>query len=109
MVKNVLDARSSYGPKLHHDFLKHYEVGRTDAAEDKPVTIITVRPINIYEIRFENHSSDYDFFNSEQVVDKFLFNVFNVRNKVERLDTDFFIRCALFSILGCRSHPNKIF
>ena len=76
---------------LHHDILKHYEVGRTDVAEDKPVTIITVGPIKIYEIRFENHSSDYDFFISEQVVHEFLFNV---RNKVERSDTDFFIRCG---------------
>ena len=82
--------------------MEDYEVGRTDAAQDKPVTIITVGPIKIYEIRFENLSSDYDFFNSEQVVDEFLFNV---RNKVERSDTDFFIRCG-FALQIIQPSPN---
>ena len=88
--------------KLHHDLLKHYELGRETATEDKPVTIITVSPIKIYEIRFENHSSDYNFFNSEQVVDEFLFNV---KNRIERSDTDFFIRCG-FSLQNIQSSPD---
>ena len=55
--------------KSRYDFLKHYE--------EKPIAITTVGPIKIYEINFQNHSSDYEFFNSEQTVDEFLFNVKN--------------------------------
>ena len=88
--------------KKHHDFMKHYEFGK-DAAlpEEKPISIITVRAIKIYEIRFENHSSDYDFFNSEQVVDEFLLNV---KNRIERSDRDFFIRCG-FSLQNIQPSP----
>ena len=75
--------------RLNHDFLKHYEIGRIALTEEKPMTISDVGPIKIFEIRFENHSTGYDFFNSEQVVDQFLFNA---RSKIPRLDADFFIR-----------------
>ena len=59
--------------------MKHYEFGRASVAavEDKPIRIAAVGPIKIYGIRFENHSSDYDFFNCEQIVGKFLFIVKN--------------------------------
>ena len=68
--------------------MKYYEFGKDAAvSEEKPVSIITVGTIKIYEIRFENHSSDYNFFNSEQVVDEFLVNV---KNRIERSDRDFF-------------------
>ena len=79
--------------KLHHDFLKHYELSRASVAavEDKPIRITAVGPIKIYEIRFENHSSDYDFFNSEQIVDEFSFVV---KNRIQRSDADVFVRCG---------------
>ena len=42
--------------KTRHDFLRHYEVGRSAAlVEEKPIAITTISPIKIYEIRFENH------------------------------------------------------
>ena len=54
--------------KFYHDFLKHYE-----------------------KFYFLKHSSDYDFHNSESLVDEFLFNV---KNRIQRSDVDFFIRCG---------------
>ena len=48
-----------------HNFLKHYDAGRGAAAalaEKKPISRSNIRPIKVYEIRYENHSSDYDFF-----------------------------------------------
>ena len=88
--------------KRYHDFIKHYELGK-DAiqSENKPVSIITVGPIKIYEIRFEQHSADYDFFNSEEVVDDFLFKV---KNRIVRSDRDFIIRCG-FSLQNIQPSP----
>ena len=57
--------------KVQHDFLRHYDAGKiATLVEEKPIAITSIEPIKIYEIRFENHSADYDFFNSEQVVDE---------------------------------------
>ena len=85
--------------KLHHDFLKHYELGRGSVAavEDTPIRITALGPIKIYE----NHSSDYDFFNSEQIVDEFLFAV---KNRMQRSDADFFVRCG-FSLENIQPSP----
>ena len=87
--------------RFNHDFLKHYKIGRVALTEEKAITIFDVGPIKIFEIRFENHSTDYDFFNSEQVVDQFLFNA---RSKIPRLNADFFIRCG-FSIKNIQPSP----
>ena len=90
--------------KLHHDFLKHYELGRASVAavEEKSIRITAVGPIKIFEIRFENHSSDYDFLNSEQNVDEFLFVV---KNRIQRSDADFFVRCG-FSLENIQPSPD---
>ena len=64
--------------RKRHNFLKHYYAGRSVAAalaEEKPISISKIGPIKVYEIRFENHSSDYGFFEPEQLVDEFLSNV----------------------------------
>ena len=78
--------------KVQHDFLRHYDVGRdATLVEEKPIAITSIGPIKLYEIRFENHSADYNFFNSEQVVDNFLFNV---RQRIEKFSKDFLIQCG---------------
>ena len=88
--------------KAQHDFLKHYDAGRDTAlVEEKPIAITTIGPIKIYEIRFENHSADYDFHNSEQVVDDFLFNV---KSRIENSSVDFLIRCG-FSLQNIQPSP----
>ena len=61
-----------------HNFLKHYLDGEKNPADYKPIDIIRKRDITIYEISFDKHSKEYDFFNSEEVVDDFLFNVKNL-------------------------------
>ena len=83
--------------RLNHDFLKHYDAGRVALTEEKPMTIFDVGPIKIFEIRC------YDFSNSEQVVDEFLFNV---KSKVARSEVDFFIRCG-FSIQNIQPSPES--
>ena len=87
--------------KLHHDFLRHYEVSRSaPLVEEKPIIITNVGPIKIYEINFQSHSSKYDFFNSVRLVDEFLFNV---KNRIERSDINFLFSvafpCRIFSHL----------
>ena len=58
-----------------NNFLKHYLDGERKPAEFKPIDIIKKQGITLYQISFEKHSDEYDFFNSEEVVDDFLFNV----------------------------------
>ena len=72
-----------------HDFLKH-ENGR-NAVEEKPVSVTNIGTVTKFEITFQEHSSSYDFYNSESLVDEFLLNV---KNRIERSNTDFFIRCV---------------
>ena len=76
--------------KMNHDFLKHYENGN-DAIEEKPVNITNIDTVRKFEITFQEHSSIYDFYNSEGLVDEFLLNV---KNRIERSNTDIFIRCG---------------
>ena len=77
--------------RKRHNFLKHYDTGRGAAAalaEEKPISISNIGPIKVYEIRYENHSSDYDFFEPEQLVDEFLSNV---KRRIARSDNDYLI------------------
>ena len=86
MERGVWDARNF---KINHDFLKHYENGR-NVVEEKPVSIT-----------FQEHSSSYDFYNSESLVDEFLLHV---KNMIERSNADFFIRCG-FSLENIQPPP----
>ena len=61
-----------------HNFLKHYSDGEKKPAEYKTIDIVRKKGITIYQISFEKHSNEYDFFNAEEVVDDFLFNVKNL-------------------------------
>ena len=68
-----------------HNFLKDYIDGERKPAEFKPIDIIKNQEVTIYQITFEKHSNEYDFYNSHEVVDDFLFNVkrlFKPANKV---------------------------
>ena len=66
--------------KLFHDFLKDYSEGK-NIVEEKPLIVTKIGKITKFEINYQNHSSFYDFHNSESVVDEFLFNV---KNKIQR-------------------------
>ena len=61
-----------------HNFLKHYIDGEEKPTELKPIDIIRKKDITIYQISFAKHSLEYDFFDSQKVVDEFLFNVKNL-------------------------------
>ena len=75
--------------KLFHDFLKHYNEGKDNIVEEKPLTVTKIGKITKFEINYQNHSSFYDFHNSESVVDEFLFNV---KNRIQRSNVEFFMR-----------------
>ena len=78
-----------------HNFLKHYKDGKELISDEKPISIVEIgNNIRKYEIKYSEHSSYYDFFNSEKVVDDFLSNV---RRKIKRTNEYFLIRCG-FSI-----------
>ena len=87
--------------KVNHDFLKHYGRGLTinDGDEvakngNRPITITNVGDVKKFEITFKEHSSYYDFFDSEAVVDSFLAQI---QKLVPYYDNDVLIRIG-FSI-----------
>ena len=71
-----------FSNKVNHDFLKHYEKGLSidfDSGDlDKRINITNAAGIKKLEIRFKEHSSFYDFFDSVAVVDSVLAQVKNV-------------------------------
>ena len=73
-----------------HDFLKHYSEGK-NAIEDKPINITKIGKITKYKINYQEHSSSYDFYDSVNVVEEFLFNV---KNKIKRSKVEFLIRAG---------------
>ena len=75
--------------KLSHDFLKHYEKDKKLAAEKKPVSVTKIGNINKYEINYQDHSSFYDFYDSVNLVEEF---IFDVKNRIKRSNVDFFVR-----------------
>ena len=78
--------------KLYHDFLKHYGDGK-NVIEEKAVLVSNIGKITKFRISYEKHSSYYDFYNSESIVNEFLFNV---KNKIQRSDVDFLIRSGFY-------------
>ena len=61
--------------KAVHNFLKHYEDGKTIPFEEKPLDILKLPALTIYSIKFRKHQNFYDFYNSELGVDDFLRNL----------------------------------
>ena len=57
-----------------HNFLRHYEEGKSVPFEKKPSDILGFHGLTIYSIKFQKHKDFYDFFNSEKCVDDFLRN-----------------------------------
>ena len=87
--------------KVNHNFLAHHGAGR-DVFEEKPVNYTHLGEIQKYEIMFVQHSQDYDFYNSEKLVDDFLLNVMSrIRRSAEG---DFIIKCG-FSLENVRPAP----
>ena len=70
---------------IQHTFLEHYESGERKPAKYKSITVIKNKEVLIYQIDFTKHSEEYDFYNSHQIVDDFLLNVYRLftpKNKV---------------------------
>ena len=88
--------------KLFHDFLKHYSEGK-NIVEEKPLIVTKIGKITKFGINDQNHSSFYDFHNSESVVNEFLFNV---TNKIQRSNVEFLIRSG-FSLENIQSALNE--
>ena len=83
--------------KAEHDFLKHYQEGivyGSGSGKDKPLNVTSLGSIKKIEISFKEHSSYYDFYDSEALVDSFLSQV---KDLVPRYDNDMLIRAG-FSI-----------
>ena len=88
--------------KAEHDFLRHstskISNGNKDNDKDKdnqkPLTLTRLGSISKIEVSFKEHSSYYDFYDSEALVDSFLAQV---KHLVPRNDTDMLIRAG-FSI-----------
>ena len=67
-----------------HNFLEHYIDGERKPTEFKAIDITKNKDIIIYNINFEKHSNEYNFYNPQELVDEFLFNVktrFKPKNK----------------------------
>ena len=57
--------------KAVHNFLKHYDDGKTIPFEEKPLDILNLPALTIYSIKFRKHQNFYDFYNSELCVNDF--------------------------------------
>ena len=83
--------------KAKHDFLKHYMIGKgniDDEDYERPLNVTNSGVVKKLEITFREHSSYYDFYDSEAVVDGFLAEI---KNYVFRYNQDVLIRAG-FSI-----------
>ena len=80
--------------------LAHYNDAK-NVFEEKPVNYTNLGEIRKYENTFAQHSHDYDFCNSEKLVDNFLLNV---KNRVGRFSNDFLIKCG-FSLENIQPSP----
>ena len=86
--------------KAEHDFLRHYirkisnGNDNKDKNNQKPLTLIRLGSISKIEVSFKEHSSYYDFYDSEALVDSFLAQV---KHLVPQNDIDMLIRAG-FSI-----------
>ena len=58
--------------RKEHEFVRHYGKGIQSANGEKPLNYVNMGDIEIYEIKFSEHKNDYDFFNSEELVEEFL-------------------------------------
>ena len=79
--------------KVVHEFLVHYDADK-NVFEEKPSVYTNIGEIQKYEITFSEHSTYYDFYNSEKLIDDFLLNVIN---RVKRSSQDEFIIKCRFS------------
>ena len=57
--------------KAVHNFLKHYEDGKSIPFEEKPVDILRLPALTIYSIEYSKYKDFYNFYNSEDCVDDF--------------------------------------
>ena len=60
--------------KSYHDFLKYYSSGK-NVIEEKSLSVTNIGNMTKFEISYQEHATYYDFYNSESLVDEFLFNV----------------------------------
>ena len=58
--------------KAVHNFLKHYEDGKSIPFEEKPFDILRLPALTIYSIEYSKYKDFYNFYNSEDCVDDFL-------------------------------------
>ena len=61
--------------KAVHNFLKHYEDGKSIPFEKKPVDVLRLPTLTIYSIEYSKYKDFYNFYNSEDCLDDFLRNV----------------------------------
>ena len=80
--------------KKAHDFLVHYWSGR-NIFEENPVDYSVIGEIQKYQITFSEHSNDYDFYNSESLMDDFLFNV---KNRIKDLRVWWMSFCSMLKL-----------
>ena len=68
---------------MFRDFLKHHSDGK-NIVEEKSVIVTNIGKVTKFGINYQDHSTFYDFYNSESIVDQFLFNV---KNKIQNIQS----------------------
>ena len=61
--------------KTRHNFLKHYVDGERKPVELKPIDVVKKDSIISFTISYDKYSDEYNFFNSEELAEDFLFNI----------------------------------
>ena len=81
--------------KAEHDFVKHYGAGKKSDQISKPLNVVTLGDVKKIEITFNEHSLDYNFYDSAALVDSFLAQV---KDLVPRNENNNLLIRAGFSI-----------
>ena len=64
--------------RASHNFLKHYPEGEVKPVEEKPIKVIKNGDITTYQISFEEHKNEYNFYNAQKIADELLFKVASI-------------------------------
>ena len=80
--------------KAIQEFLKHYDEGKLNPFEEKPIDTIRWETKTSYEFSAQKHKEYYNFENSEELVDDFLKNI---RSKFNPWENYVVIKCGFLS------------
>lgn len=79
---------------IHH-FVRHYESEKEEPFHDKPLIMWRLGRIQFYKINYEPLKNDFNFFDSDSIIDQYLVNV---KRKFTAGNAKMKIKCFFFFV-----------